>query len=182
MKALLYYGDTAKLLHWVIFILLAVEYGIGWFMPDLHGRTPPGAPMVFHMSVGTTILALMVLRLVWRLTHPVAPESSLPTYQRRSSEAVHWLLYVTVLLTTLSGWLFASGRGYRIDWFYLARLPMLTSQNRDLTRAIDGWHQIFEWTLLALIGLHILAALVHVFYYRDGVMSRMLFGAAPRKH
>ena len=53
----------------------------------------PGAPMTFHISFGITILLLIVLRLVWRLTHPVAPESSLPPWQRLSSEAVHWLLY-----------------------------------------------------------------------------------------
>jgi cytochrome b561 len=175
VKTELQYGATAKVFHWSIVTLLVVEYFIGWFMPDLHGK-PPGSYMVFHMSVGTTILALMVLRLIWRLGHPVAPESSLPAYQRVSSEAVHWLLYLLVLLTTLSGWLFASGRGYSVDWFYLTHLPMLTAQSRDLTRALDGWHQIFEWTLLGLIGVHILAALAHLFYYKDGVMRRMLPG------
>jgi len=52
----------------------------------------PGAPMIFHVSVGLTILVLIVLRLTWRLAHPVAPESSLPPWQRVTSEAVHWLL------------------------------------------------------------------------------------------
>jgi cytochrome b561 len=53
-------------------------------------------------------------------------------------------------------------------------IPMLTPKNTSLLHVIDGWHQVFEWTLLFLIGGHILAAVVHVVYYRDGVMRRML--------
>ncbi|MFX6226336.1 cytochrome b/b6 domain-containing protein, partial [Acinetobacter baumannii] len=63
--------------------------------------------MNFHISVGITILVLTALRLFWRVTHPVAPESALPAWQRVSSEVVHWLLYALVLAATLSGWLFA---------------------------------------------------------------------------
>ena len=104
----------------------------------------------------------------------MAPESSLPTYQRITSEAVHLLLYVLVLLTTLSGWLFASARGWRINWFFGVPMPMLTAENSALRDAIDGWHQIFEWALLVLIAVHVSAAFVHLFYYHDGVIQRML--------
>ena len=85
MPARLHYGTTAKVLHWLIVALLVVQYLIGWLMPDVH-RGPPGVPMVLHMSFGFTILVLIVLRFMWRLTHPVAPESSLPPWQRLSSE------------------------------------------------------------------------------------------------
>jgi len=117
MNARLQYGTTAKALHWLIVALLATQYLIGWFMPDIKGGMAPGAAMTWHISIGTTILALMLVRLAWRLTHPVAPESSLPPYQRITSEAVHWLLYALVRLTTASGWLFASARGWKIAWF-----------------------------------------------------------------
>ena len=97
--------------------------------------------MTFHISFGITILLLIVLRLVWRLTHPVAPERSLPRWQRLSSEAVHWLLYVLVLATTVTGWLFASFRGWSISLFYLMPLPMLTSENAAAGKTFDGLHQ-----------------------------------------
>jgi len=174
MKAHLQYGTTAKLFHWTIVALLLAQYLIGWLMPDIHGHMRPGAPMIWHLSIGTSILGLMLLRFAWRITHPVAPESSLPAYQRMTSEALHWLLYVFVLLTTFSGWLFASARGWHIAWFFWLPLPMLGGASPPLLKAIDGWHQIFEWALLALIGIHVSAALVHLFYYRDGVMRRML--------
>lgn len=174
MSIRLQYGTPAKFFHWLIVALLAVQYPIGWLMPDLHRGMKPGAAMTFHVSTGIAILGLTVLRLLWRLTHPVAPESSLPPWQRLSSEAVHWLLYVLVLATTISGWLFASFRGWSLSFFYLVPLPMLASDNAAAGRTIDGLHQAMEWALLVTIGIHIASALAHIFIYRDRVMQRML--------
>jgi cytochrome b561 len=176
MTARLQYGATAKVFHWLIAALLLVQYLIGWLMPDLHRNMKPGAPMIFHVSVGLTILALIVLRLAWRLSHPVAPESSLPPWQRVTSEAVHWLLYVLVLATTMTGWLFASYRGWSLAYFYLVPLPMLASENAAAGKSIDGWHQALGWTLLAFIAVHLAAALVHIFVHRNRIMQRMLPG------
>jgi cytochrome b561 len=176
MTARLEYGPTAKVFHWLIVALLVVQYLIGWLMPDIHRGMKPGAAMTFHISVGITILILIALRFAWRLAHPVAPESSLAPWQRLSSEAVHWLLYVLVLATTVSGWLFASYRGWGVSFFYLFPMPMLASDNAAAGKAIDGLHQVFEWTLLAVIGLHVAAALAHLFVYRNRIMHRMLPG------
>jgi cytochrome b561 len=176
MTARLNYGTTAKTFHWLIVALLAVQYPIGWLMPDLHRNQQPGAPMTFHVSFGITILILIVLRLAWRLTHPVAPESSLPPWQRLSSEVVHWLLYALVLGTTVTGWLFASFRGWSLSFFYLMPLPMLAGDNAAAGKAIDGLHQAMELALIVVIGIHVAAALAHRWIYRDQVMQRMLPG------
>jgi cytochrome b561 len=169
----LQYGTPAKAFHWLIVALLLVQFPIGWLMPDVHGG-PPGAAMTFHVSFGILILAVIALRLLWRITHPVAPESSLPPWQRLSSEAVHWLLYVLVLATTVSGWLFASARGWSVSLFYVVPLPMLMSKSTAAVKTMDGWHQTAEWALLIVIGLHVAAALLHIFVYRDRIMQRML--------
>ena len=169
----LHYGTPAKVLHWLVVALLAVQFPIGWFMPDVHAG-PPGRAMTLHISFGLTILALILLRLVWRIAHPVAPESSLPPWQRVSSEAVHWLLYALVLAATITGWLFASFRGWSVSYFDLIPLPMLAAKNAVAIHQIDGWHQIAEWGLLIAIGIHVAAALAHIFIYRDRIMQRML--------
>ena len=157
----LQYGTTAKVFHWLIVALLLVQYLVGWLM---------------HISLGIVILTLIVLRFAWRLTHPVAPERSLHPWQRLTSEASHWALYVLVLATTVTGWLFASFRGWSISFFYLVPLPMLASKSEANVKAFDGWHQTMEWTLLVFIGIHVAAALVHLFAYRDRIMQRMLSG------
>jgi len=172
----LQYDTTSKVFHWLIVALLAVQYPIGWLMPDIHRNMKPGAPMTFHVSIGLVILTLIVARLVWRLTHRVVPETSLAPWQRVSSEAAHWLLYVLVLATTVTGWLFASFRGWSTSFFYLVPMPMLASENRAAGKLIDGWHQALEWTLLAVIGLHVAAALAHTFVYRKRILQRMLPG------
>lgn len=171
----LHYGAPAKAMHWLVVALLFVQFPIGWLMPDVHGGSPGGA-MVLHISFGLTILVVIVARLIWRMSHPVAPESSLPRWQRVSSEAVHWLLYAAVLATTLTGWLFASFRGWSVSYFDFLPLPMLAAKSTTAIKQIDGWHQIAEWALLVLIVLHVAAALIHLFVYRDRIMQRMLPG------
>src|SRR6266852_5766655 len=174
MAKQLHYGTTAKVFHWLIVALLIVQYPLGWFMPDIHRGVKPGDAMTLHVSFGILILALIVLRFAWRITHPVAPESSLPAWQRLSSEALHWMLYALVLATTVTGWMFASFRGWSISLFYLVPLPMLASENAAAGKLVDGWHQAMEWALLVAIGIHVVAALAHVFIYRDRIMQRML--------
>jgi cytochrome b561 len=176
MTARLQYGTTAKVFHWLVMALLLVQYPIGWLMPGVHRGMQPGGAMTLHISLGMVILILIVLRFAWRLTHPVAPESSLPAWQRLSSEALHWLLYALVLATTVTGWLFASVRGWSVSFFFLVPLPMLSPENAATGKLIDGWHQAMEWTLLVVIGLHVAAALAHIFIYRDRIMQRMLPG------
>jgi cytochrome b561 len=170
----LHYGTTAKIFHWLIVALLFAQYPIGWLMPDIHRGMKPGDAMTLHISFGILILMLIVLRLFWRITHPVAPESSLPPWQRLTSEAVHWLLYALVLAVTVTGWLFASFRGWPVSFFFLAPLPMLSSESVSAGRTIDGWHQAAGWALLVVIAIHVLAAMAHIFIYRDRIMQRML--------
>jgi cytochrome b561 len=173
MAKQLRYGTTAKVFHWLIVVLLMVQYPLGWLMPDIHRGMKPGDAMTFHISFGITILALIVLRLFWRITHPVAPESSLPAWQQLISEAVHWLLYALVFATTVTGWLFASHRGWSISLFFAASLPMLTSEGSFLA-SIGRWHGTVEWALLLMIGSHVAAAMAHTFIIRDRIMQRML--------
>jgi cytochrome b561 len=174
MTARLHYGAAAKLLHWVTAGLLAVQLPLGWLMPDIRRNMTPGTAMALHVSLGITILLLMTLRLVWRLVRPVAPEPGLPRWQRLGSGLVHRLLYAAVLLTTVSGWFYASFRGWSILIYAVAPMPHLAAQGSALGRSIGNLHSALGWILLGLIGIHIAAALVHLLIYRDRVMQRML--------
>ena len=176
MEEQLKYGTVAKVFHWTIVVLLAIQLPLGWLMPDIRRGMMPGTAMIAHITIGITILVLIVLRFVWRLTHPVAPESNLPAWQRVSSELVHWLLYVVVLATTLTGWSFESARGWHIPLYGVVRLPNPFAEGSALGHAVGELHSSLVWVLVALISVHILAALVHLFLYEDRVMHRMLPG------
>ncbi|MBN9499586.1 MAG: cytochrome b/b6 domain-containing protein [Alphaproteobacteria bacterium] len=90
------------------------------------------------------------------------------------SEGSHWLLYALVFITTLTGWFFASFRGWHISFLFAVPLPMLTNSDATVGRVIGGWHQIAEWGLLITIVIHVAAVLIHLFLIRDRVMQRML--------
>jgi cytochrome b561 len=169
-----HYGTTAKVFHWLVVALLIVQYPLGKLMPHVHRGMTPGDAMTFHISFGIAILALMVLRLCWRIAHPVTPARSLPAWQQLISEAVHWLLYVLVLATTMTGWIFASERGWSISLFSAVPLPMLPTEGTLLANAIGKWHGTMEWMLLLVIGAHVAAAMAHTFIFRDRIMQRML--------
>ena len=66
----------------MIVVLLAVQIPIGWLMPDIQSGAPPGSAMTLHITFGLIILILIILRLIWRLFHPVAPANALPRWQR----------------------------------------------------------------------------------------------------
>ncbi len=157
--------------------LLAVQFPIGWLMPDIPRGANPGNAMILHISVGLIMMMLMILRLSWRLFHPVAPADTLPRWQRLTSESVHWLLYGMVFATAMSGWFFASFRGWQLSPFSGLPLPMLTAPGSAAGRLVGGWHQAAGWGLLIAIGVHVSAAFIHAFIFRDRIMQRMFPGS-----
>ena len=169
------YGVTAKVLHWLIAAILVGQFALGWLMPPVRRGMEPGIGMHVHISIGIVVLALIAARLLWRLSHRVAPAAGLPRLQAVTSSAVHGLLYLLVFATTLSGWFYASARGWPLAFFDLFPLPALSAQGSPIGRAIGSLHENLVWVLLALVAVHVAAALVHAFVYRDQVMQRMLF-------
>ena len=175
------YDATAKLLHWLIAALLLGQLALGWLMPEVRRDMTPGTAMNVHMSIGVVVLALIVVRLLWRLAYAVAPDATLPAWQRTSAEAVHWLLYLLVLVTTFTGWFYASMRGWTVALFSLFPLPALTQEGSPLGRTLGRLHEGVTAVLATVIGLHVAAALVHLFVYRDEVMQRMLPGRLAKR-
>jgi cytochrome b561 len=171
------YGLTAKILHWLIAAILVAQFALGWLMPPVRRGVEPGLSTHTHISIGIVLLALIVVRLAWRVTHRAPPEPRLPRWQRLASTAVHWLLYLLVFVTTLSGWFYASARGWSLSFFGLFPLPALVRQGSPIGHAIGDIHESVVWLLLGVIAIHVLAALMHAFVYRDQVMQRMLFGS-----
>ena len=171
------YTGVAKTLHWTILALLIVQFIVAWTMPEIHRDTKPETLINLHLSVGILILAVAILRLGWRLTHSEPPpEDGLPPWQVQSARIMHWLLYLLLLVLPILGWINASWRGFPVIMFGL-ELPKLVA-----TRAPGfGWtgdvHGLLtNYAMLALVGLHVAAALYHYFVRRDGVLQRMLPG------
>jgi len=169
------YGTSAKLFHWVTVALLMVQFALGWLMPDIERGMQPERLMNLHISFGLVILAIVVLRSAWRLLHGAPPpDVLLPHWQRVLSQLIHLALYLLLFAMPLSGWFFASARGWTITLFGVVAVPRLVPQGSALGHTIGELHGTLSWVLLGTIGAHVVAAFAHRFLYRDQVMQRML--------
>ncbi len=165
-------------LHWVLGLGLVGMFAMGVYMHEL-----PFSPWRlklynWHKWAGVTILALSVLRLVWRLTHrppplPVAVEAAMPAWQRLAHHATHRALYALFFVVPLVGWAYSSAAGFPIVLFGVLPLPDFVPADKALAELIKPWHEITALALAGLVVLHVAAALKHQLIDRDGLLTRM---------
>jgi cytochrome b561 len=173
------YGPVAKSLHWLIFALLAAQFLIGWIMPDIHRGTKPEGLIAWHLGVGATIIAVLMIRLAWRLYRPVPLDTATtPRWQNALAHATHWLLYLVLAIIVLLGWANASARGYPVTILGIIPLPPIAPVGSSFGLRAGDVHGLLTWVLLGLIGLHLVGALYHRLILRDRVLQRMLPGGS----
>ncbi len=195
------YTTVAITLHWVLAILVLSMIPIGWWMGDaiLVKETRAQALEIFplHKATGMTILALTVMRLLWRLSHKPPPlPQAMQAWEQTVARATHWMFYALLLAMPLSGWIYSSA-GYSeafrtfinvpVTWFGLFTVPEFpgVSTQPDEARKAIGLTAVFihsklAWVMLTLAGLHVAAALKHHFVNKDDVLTRMLPFLKPK--
>ena len=172
------YDGVAKTLHWLVFALMLAQFVVAIAMPPMRRGTVPGTLINLHFSLGIVILLAVALRWLWRIGHPVPlATSELPEWEQKTARAMHALLYALLVVSPILGWAAASAREFAVTLFGLATLPPLVAARSRIGFLAGDVHKVLSWTLFALIGLHILAALYHHFGRRDGVLQRMLPGS-----
>jgi cytochrome b561 len=174
----------AKTLHWIGAILILLLLGHGWWMTHLAPRGPDRIlHYAGHAALGYDLLMLLVLRLLWRWTHavPDLPADS-PRWERLSAHVSHFGLYALMFATTLTGWALAGTFRDPLnkDAFGLAVPSIYVSQDRAMHRLFEDWHKWLSYVLLALVLVHLIAALRHHFIKHNDVLRRMWFGAQTR--
>lgn len=167
------YDGVAKFLHWLVVLLIVAQFVIGWTMPDIHKGTRPDGLIAWHLGVGATLIAAIVVRIVWRLTHPPAPASLSPLLSV-VSRVTHGALYLALLAVPVLGWANASSRGWSVKLLGLLPYPAISSVGSSVGHEMGDIHGYLAWVLFALIVLHVAAALFHRFVLKDQVLQRML--------
>jgi len=164
------YTGVAKAFHWLIALLIFVLFPLAWVMDGFSGLQKFQAYNL-HKSLGITVLTLMALRLLWRLASP-APglPSEMPALEQRAAHAGHFLLYLLLFLMPLSGWLMISASDKPSVLFQFTAFPLLPwigdlppDQKKYLAAIFRETHVLLSYTLLALVVIHIAAALRHAF-------------------
>jgi cytochrome b561 len=174
------WGSVAKFFHWTTVIAILVQATIGLVMVELPKR--PGTIPVFtaHKSLGLTIFAFALLRLLWRAfdPHPAYP-ATMPRWHVVGARLGHALLYTLIFAVPLSGWLFDSATALRpLYWFGLFRVPSLTGGRDDAIKDFaETAHVTLFWILATVAAAHAAIALWHHFRARDDILRRMWPGS-----
>jgi cytochrome b561 len=168
-----HYTRTAVTLHWILAIGLIGLFGLGLYMVSLPFSPQRLLYYNWHKWAGATVLLLSVVRLAWRMVHPVPASAPMAAWQRRSANAMHALLYALSFAVPLVGWMYSSASGFPVVVFALLPLPDLVSADQALAQFFKQVHAALAWTLMALATAHIGAALKHQFVDRDGLVYRM---------
>lgn len=167
------YTPLAKALHWLVAVLIIVQYTTAFLLPHIGRKTAPNEIISLHFSMGVLIMLVMIVRLGRRVLHPVALEvSDAAPWERLLAKAMHWLIYLMLIVSPVLGWASASAHSLAVSFFGLP-LPALATPGTRWANQAGDIHGTAMWVLLWLIGLHILAAFYHHLLRRDGTLLRM---------
>lgn len=184
------YNLIQRLLHWAVALavlgMLAggitmwlVDTGKGVYqgLVDTFGPDMTNTIYMLHKSFGVVILALMVPRILAKLAFR-KPDYAVPLtgFERGASGAVHGLLYVALVAMPVAGWLATDLSDYPVE-FFGSVIPGMLTKDAELGATLYEVHGALGFAILVLVAVHIGAALMHGLVKRDGVLSRMGFGA-----
>lgn len=154
------YTTTAKVLHWLVVILILWQFGSAWTWPTYPQDDPTRILIrTTHVYIGVAILVLAIVRVAWRLTHPAPPlPRDVPTLFQRLARLVQGLLYAMIFLQPISG------------------LIYINTGDGALHNVADTFHGLGEQIIIILALLHVAGAIYHYFIRRDDVVQAMLPG------
>ncbi|WP_150290224.1 cytochrome b [Sphingobium estronivorans] len=167
------YNSLARTLHWILAILILFNLVLGF----AHEALPKDwKVMPVHKSVGLTVMALTIGRVLWRFTRKAPPlPAAMPAWEKGAAHATHFAFYAFMLVMPLTGWIMSSAGSRPLNWFFLFDVPKFAVSKGDAIVGISGeTHEILAFVWAALIVVHVLAALRHHFILKDSVLRRMI--------
>ena len=170
------YTRTVMAIHWLsAFVVMAA------FVTGLEGP----ARVIFsdahlsdrqwHETLGVTIVALTLLRVVWRLLAGArAPKLPMPRWMHIASKALQGFLYLLLLAVPITGLITVGTGGHGIELLGGAHIMPPAPLNEALSHQLGDIHKLMGDAIMWLAGVHAVAALFHHYVLRDGVLNSML--------
>ncbi|ULU23741.1 cytochrome b [Dyella terrae] len=163
-------------LHWLTALFLAIAAALIVVRDEVDGRALRMWLLEGHRHFGLLVLLPFVVRAALRFRLGKWPaEGDTSLLIRFAAGSTHLALYVLLLIQPLLGWVLSNAQGKPVHFFGLT-LPAIVASDEDLADSLTDWHQGVAWLLLALITLHVAAALWHHFMLRDRTLRLMLPG------
>lgn len=170
------FGSLTKLLHWTIFTLFVIQY----FLVYRREYFPKGSAeklqyMLLHKSFGVCILVLAFAMLIWgRIGKRPAMPINMSSMEKLAAKTIHLLLYLAMFLMPITGMLMSQFSGYPISVFGWFDMPSLFSKNESFADFFHEAHEVSSFAVMAIVGIHVIAALFHHYVRKDNVLTRML--------
>jgi cytochrome b561 len=167
------YTKTAVVLHWLVAGVVFGQFAFGWLMQQIP-KSPPGMradAFNFHKSIGLCLLALMLVRLGWRIAHRPPALPAMPRWRSRAAKANQAALYGALIVMPTAGYLGSVFSGYPVKWFGIT-LPAWGGDVPWLKSLMSEVHLATSFVLLVLVVAHLGAAFEHA-WRGDGIVSRM---------
>ncbi|HSC98523.1 MAG TPA: cytochrome b [Casimicrobiaceae bacterium] len=168
------YNRAAIALHWISALLIIGNLLLGVSMVQLPISPRKLHWYLWHKSVGGTVFLLTSLRLAWRVVRPHPDPVAMPSWQRRASVVSQVMLYLLLLVIPISGWLYSSATGVEVVYLGAIPLPNLVPKDKALADTLRLVHVGLNMLLVAVVCVHVAAALKHHFLDGDAVLARML--------
>ena len=166
------YGLISKSLHWVSAILLLVQIPLGFYLVDLDFGPERLDIEDIHVIIGLSIFYLVILRLVNKIINPTPKlDPSVFKGQKFLAKLNHILLYVTILSITISGILKKLFNGETLIIFFK---EFKIKDNFELAELFYDIHVYSNYFIIGLITLHIMAVVVHKFFFNDNLLKKIL--------
>ncbi len=170
------WGGLAKFFHWLTVLVLIATWVAVALREDAVEDSPEFIKyLLLHKSLGLTLLAVVLVRLLWRSSNVTPNALKMSEWQQKSAAYVQGSLYVLLLAMPVSGIIMSQLAGKPVSFFGLFDLPALFSVDTEKAKDVKSLHTevFFPLLMLAIIG-HIGAALFHQFVLKDGLIKRML--------
>ena len=173
------YGAISQAFHWLTAVLVVIAWALGTFDDALPKGAARAAGLFVHISVGLAILAILVLRLLWRLADPPPPAESarMGKWLDRAGTMAHLALYILLVGVVVAGIVLQFARGNALSVFGFFEIASPWAASRSFARSVKGVHEFFANSLMLLAGAHAAAALAHHWLFGDRTLVRMLPGS-----
>ncbi|MDB2594200.1 cytochrome b [Porticoccaceae bacterium] len=169
------WGWLSKLFHWLTALLIFIQIPLGFYAESLRLSPLKIDVFVWHKSLGMLILLLVVARLLWRIKNTIPVALAANRLQRALAYGAHGTLYILMLALPLSGWVTSSAANFPVKLFWLIPLPAIVGPDHAVKSLAAEVHEICVFITIAILLVHIGAALRHHFTLGDSLLKRMWF-------
>lgn len=171
------YSNSAVAFHWVTVALVLTQVVIGFTFAEFMDDGPAKANLfAWHKLIGAVILLLTLARLAYRLKNPPPPfPVELPRWKRVAAVWNHRAFYFLLIVLPLTGLIAVSGMSPNGMTQLPAgiTIPIIPGIGKELGEKSGDLHVVWVFTTLALLVLHVAAALQQQFFEHDRAAGRM---------